>query len=249
MPSVCISDNGTNFVAGQRELSEGVQRLNSTHISEYMAQRGVKWQFNPPGAPHFGGAWERLIRSAKRALSVALSGQRLTDEVLQTVIVEVEGLLNGRPLTHVSRHPNDDEPLTPNHFLLRRPYAIIPPDVFHDKEITSRRYWMVAQTIVDQFWRRCMREYPPTLNRGRAERSKQENIKARDIVLIADTSNPRGIWRMGYVEKLYPGQDGVVRVADVRNSRGTFRRPVSRQIKLTSTVSSTSQTPRENVVA
>ncbi|KFD68223.1 hypothetical protein M514_19705 [Trichuris suis] len=171
-----VYDNGTNFVAGQREVP-GVQRLNSTHISEYMAQRGVKWQFNPPGAPHFGGAWERLIRSVKRPLSVALSGQRLTDEVLQTVIVKVEGLLNGRPLIHVSHHPNDEKPLTPNHFLLGRPYAMIPPDVFHDKEITSRRYWRVAQTIVDQFWRRWMREYLPTLNRGRAERSKQENIK------------------------------------------------------------------------
>uniref|UniRef100_A0A5S6QMD2 Integrase catalytic domain-containing protein n=1 Tax=Trichuris muris TaxID=70415 RepID=A0A5S6QMD2_TRIMR len=249
MPSVCISDNGTNFVAGQRKLSEGVQRLNSTHVKEYMVRKGVKWQFNPPGAPHFGGTWERLIRSAKRALSAALNGLHLTDEILQTVVVEVEGLLNGRPLTHVSHHPHDPEPLSPNHFLLGRPYAMIPPDVFHPKELTSRRYWRAAQAIVDQFWRHWIREYLPTLNKGRAERSTQQNIQIGDIVLIVDISSPRGIWKMGRVETLYPGQDGVVRVVDIRNSSGMFRRPASRLIKLTSTAMDTSESAREDVVA
>uniref|UniRef100_A0A5S6QDD1 Integrase catalytic domain-containing protein n=1 Tax=Trichuris muris TaxID=70415 RepID=A0A5S6QDD1_TRIMR len=141
-----------NFVGGQPEITEGIKRLKSTKIREYMAQKGLEWQFNPPGASHFGGAWERLIRSAKRALMAINSGQRLTDESLQTVVTEVEGL------THVSRQPEDPEPLTPNHILLGRPYAMIPPGVFHPREVTSRCQWRSAQTIVDRFRRRWMRE-------------------------------------------------------------------------------------------
>ena len=49
-----------------------------------------------------GGVWERLVRSCKKAFNVVLQNQVLTDEVLLTVIVEVECLVNGRPLTEVS---------------------------------------------------------------------------------------------------------------------------------------------------
>uniref|UniRef100_A0A5S6Q7D1 Integrase catalytic domain-containing protein n=1 Tax=Trichuris muris TaxID=70415 RepID=A0A5S6Q7D1_TRIMR len=234
MPAVCISDNGTNFVAGhgQRELKRGVRRLNSTQIIEYTTQKGVEWRFNPPGAPHFGGTWERLARSAKRALGVTLQGQRLTDEVLLTVMIEVDGLLNGRTLTHVSHHPEDVEPLTPNHFLLGRPYAMIPPDVSHPTEITSRRYWRAAQTIVDHFWRRWIREYLSTLNKVLGKRSKQSDVKIGDVVLVVDTSNRRGTWPLGRAGKLYPGPDGIVRVVDVETNSGTKRRPVIRLVKL-----------------
>ena len=85
-----------------------------------MLQQGIEWHFNPPAAPHFGGVWKRLVQSCKRAIKAVVGNQTLTDEVLLTVMAEVESLLIGQPLTHVSTHLSDKEALTPNHFFLER---------------------------------------------------------------------------------------------------------------------------------
>ncbi|CDW53509.1 hypothetical protein TTRE_0000177401 [Trichuris trichiura] len=114
-------------------------------------RHGVQWHFSPPSAPHFGGVWERMIRSAKAALHKILNGRATSDEVLLTVFIEVESLLNSRPLTHISIDPSDPELLTPNHFLLGRSCPHVPPDVVTEIDISSRRKWRAAQAIVDSF--------------------------------------------------------------------------------------------------
>jgi len=68
----------------------------------------------------FGGAWERLVQSAKRALKAVVGKQRVNDETLLTFMAEVESLMNGRPLTHVRTDYRDEEALTPNHFPVGR---------------------------------------------------------------------------------------------------------------------------------
>ena len=95
-------------------------------IEQRMAQKQIDLWFNPPGAPHFGGVWERLVRSCKRSMFAVLGNRRLTDETLNTTICIVEQTLNARPLTPVSDDPQDLEALTPNHFLLGRPNIAVP---------------------------------------------------------------------------------------------------------------------------
>jgi len=127
LPAIVFSDNGTNLTSGERELNEGIARWNQQHITDQLARRHVEWRFSPPSAPHFGGTWERLIKSAKSALRIVLNNRSVSDEVLNTAMVGVESLLNGRPLKHVSVDPTDPIALTPNHFLLGRANANLPP--------------------------------------------------------------------------------------------------------------------------
>ena len=47
----------------------------------------------------------------------------MDDEGLQTLMCEVEAILNGRPLTKISDDPYDLSALTPNHLLLLRSTA------------------------------------------------------------------------------------------------------------------------------
>jgi hypothetical protein len=115
------SHNGTNLTACEKELKQGLARIvNEGRLVAEMADKGINWQFSPPSAPHFGGSWESLVKSAKSALKVVLGNTTVNEEVLRTVLAEVMAILNARPLTHLSVDPEDENPLTPNHFLLGR---------------------------------------------------------------------------------------------------------------------------------
>jgi len=99
MPKMVFSDNGTNIVSGDKELRQAVTEWNQPTIGQYMLHHRIEWQFNPPYASHRGGAWERLIRSTRTILKATAQEQRLTDEKLQTLMTEVERILNDRPIT------------------------------------------------------------------------------------------------------------------------------------------------------
>ena len=57
-----------------------------------------------------------MIKSAKRSLRKAIGRNCLTYDELLTLVVEVEAVLNSRPLTYISSE-DVDEPLTPSHLL------------------------------------------------------------------------------------------------------------------------------------
>ena len=59
------------------------------------------------------GACERMLRTVRKVLTGMLTDRcRLTDDILHTLLVEVEGIINHRPLTKVSDDIADDTPLT-----------------------------------------------------------------------------------------------------------------------------------------
>ena len=117
-PRTIRSDNGTNFVRVNRELTEALKSLSEEQITGELAQEGITWYFNPPSSPHMGGIFESMVKQVKRALKTVISDHVLPEETLRTVLVETEAILNSRPLTSVSDDPDDYEALTPNHFLI-----------------------------------------------------------------------------------------------------------------------------------
>ena len=86
-PAHCFSDNETNLTAGQTCLKNGIENWNQRKISDFESQRGIEWSFSPPSAPHFGGVWERLVQSAKRALSVVLGKRSVNEEMFRTIAI------------------------------------------------------------------------------------------------------------------------------------------------------------------
>ncbi|XP_038062679.1 uncharacterized protein LOC119733173 [Patiria miniata] len=210
-PEKIRSDNGTNFTGGERELRESIASLNEQKIGDYLHQRGIEWQFNPPTASHMGGVWERMIRSIRKILKNLLQEQVVCDEVLLTVMAEVEAILNARPLTQLSLDPRDDEPLTPNHLLLMRPSFNAPPGVFVKEDGYGRRRWRQAQFLADQFWRRWKREYLPLLQQRQKWTQPRRDLEVNDLVLVAADNEPRGQWPLGRVMQVYPDKEGRVR--------------------------------------
>uniref|UniRef100_A0A5S6Q179 Integrase catalytic domain-containing protein n=1 Tax=Trichuris muris TaxID=70415 RepID=A0A5S6Q179_TRIMR len=123
-PLRIFSDNGKNLVAAERLLRQTV--VAEERVDRFLTGQNIDWKFTPPYCPHYGGSWERLIGVAKRALVATLRGNAVSDEVLATVLAEVEALLNGRPLTYLSSDPECFEPLTPFHILIGRQNSNVP---------------------------------------------------------------------------------------------------------------------------
>lgn len=225
-PSQIFCDNWKSFKRADKELREALRSWNVAHISDTLTQEGIKWRFNPPGGPHMGGCWERLVSSVKRALRVVLGNQLVTDEVLSTVLTEVEFMLNSRPLTYVSNDAGDQEALTPNHLLLGRDSPSLPPGVFSGEQLSLRRRWRRAQQLAEHFWKRWHKEYLPTLiKRGKWSREGRR-IQVGDVVLVAENNTPRGRWPLARVVKVFPGSDGRVRTVKLKTKNGTYVRPV-----------------------
>ena len=117
-PQRIRSDNGTNFVRGEKELREAIQGWNQEKIYDFLLAKNIEWVFNPPSWSHHSGVWERCIWTTLKMMKALLQDQPLDDEGLLTLLCEVESIISGRPLTKVSDDPRDPEALTPNHLLL-----------------------------------------------------------------------------------------------------------------------------------
>ncbi|XP_055527168.1 uncharacterized protein LOC129719785 [Wyeomyia smithii] len=87
-PVEFFSDNATNFQGADRVLKHQI----SQGLSATFTNTNTKWNFIPPGAPHMGGAWERLVQSVKAAMAEAYTEGTLDDEGLQTLVVEAESI-------------------------------------------------------------------------------------------------------------------------------------------------------------
>ena len=164
LPDEVISDNGGNFVGANRELKELVQQLDIRKIQVSTANQAIKWHFNPPYAPHFGGVHETMIKAAKRAVYAILGNADITDEELHTAFVGAEALINSRPLTYQSSNPKDETPLTPNHFLIGQVGGKFAPESVDSTDFNPNKRWRRIQELVRHFWHRWLREWLPTLN-------------------------------------------------------------------------------------
>ncbi|XP_058443569.1 uncharacterized protein LOC131425583 [Malaya genurostris] len=227
VPLDIFSDNGTNFQAASNELKKEVQKIDM-ECADVFTDARTRWHFNPPAAPHMGGCWERLVRSTKNALKAIHDGRTLSDEVLLTVLSEAEDMVNSRPLTYIPHNGAETESLTPNHFLRGFPAG-------NCEEITMptcsaealRDCYKKSQKLADVLWQRWIKEYIPLVNHRTKWFEDKESIKVGELVFIIDGDNWR-TWVRGIVEHVIRGQDGRIRQAMVRTSKGVFRRPVSK---------------------
>ena len=230
MPAKVFCDNGTNFVAAEAELRDAWAR-HSDALGNFVTRKGIEWRFNPPSAPHMGGAWERLIGVVKRVLRAILpTGTRLTDEHLSTVLCEAEAMVNGRPLTKVSDDPNDLSPLTPNMLLLMRQGEVPTPGGSSANAYRSR--WKYVQHLAHQFWLRFLREYVPELNRRDKWTSPERNFKVGELVLVVDKRASRNLWPLGRIVEIHPGRDGKVRSVTLKTKSTVLKRPIVDIVRL-----------------
>ena len=210
------SDRGTNFVSANSILTKDLEEINKASQPS-LAKRNISWQFNPPHAPHRGGTWERVVGLFKKTLAGISKGDVLHYDTFATAVTEAEGILNRRPLTHISTDSRDMEALTPNHLLcpasvhLRQQPEVATSSVSAEN---ARGAWRRAQSRVNSFWRDFKRDYLSLLHSRPKWRKTTENLKIDDLVIIVDESADRNQWKMGRIVGVTQS-DGHVRKVEI----------------------------------
>ena len=216
--SLIFSDCGTNFVGAHKELA--------SLMREAAEGEKLKWSFNPPSAPHFGGIWETGVKSMKTHLRRAVGEQILSVEEFSTVLTQIEAVMNSRPLCSLSSDPRDLEVLSPGHFLTFEPLVSLPDPDLASVPIGRLGRWQLVQQIQQNFWKRWHREYLHTLQQRPKWFTSAIDVREGSLVLIKDDNLPPLRWKRGRIVQLSPGSDGIARVARVRTAEGMLDRPL-----------------------
>ena len=73
----------------------------------------------------------------------------------------------------------------------------------------------------DVMWKRWSSEYVRALRERHGQLTgKESEINVGDVMLLQGEEKNRGLWKMGVVEKLIAGKDGVVRGAILKTGNG-----------------------------
>ncbi|XP_055923722.1 uncharacterized protein LOC129954081 [Eupeodes corollae] len=231
------SDNATNYIGARNELRALYKMFqdqqSKSEIMKTCLDEGIEWKHIPPRSPHFGGIWEAAVKSAKHHMKRILHLAALTYEELNTLIIQIECILNSRPLSPLSEDPNDLKPLTPGHFLTGSSLIAIPEPDLCDKNLSYLNRWQRVQWLMQQFWHRWKNEYLHTLQqRNKWKRNKFIGLQLNDIVIIRDDNIPPLKWKLGRVMELHPGTDHIVRVVTLKTATGIFKRAVANLCRL-----------------
>ena len=181
------------------ELREAIRKWNQAQSHEFLFRKEIHWILNPPAASHMGSVWERVVRSIKSVFYVLLKNQSLDDESLQTLMCEVEAILNATPQTKTSEDPRDLKAITPNHLLLLRSNTALPCNIVGTNARYCHRRWKHVQLLANAFWKRWLREYLLTLQLKQKWYTAKRNLSKDDIVIVAENALPRNYWPLGRV--------------------------------------------------
>lgn len=151
-----------------------------------------------------------------------------TDEVLSSMLIEVENIINSRPLAYVPVEANSEEAITPNHFLLGSSSGLKPMTSCDDSGTVLRKNWLISQQYGNIFWKKWLAEYLPSLTCRSKWHEKSKPINQGDLVIIVDPSLPRNVWLRGRVLETRLASDGQVRSAKILTKRGMMERPATK---------------------
>ena len=203
LPATLITDNAKTFRGASREIEK---ILRSKEVLRYLTNNRITWKFIVEKAPWWGGFWERL-----------------SHDQLSTLLVEVEAVINSRPLTYVE----DDQDgisytLSPSHLINGRRitqspngghFEIISTNASLSKRAKHHRH------LLQQFTSQWRRTYLLSLRETHAQSSnirKGAEIAVGDVVILKNDSTQRMFWKLAVVEELLSGKDGIVRAARVK---------------------------------
>uniref|UniRef100_A0A914KWV4 Integrase catalytic domain-containing protein n=2 Tax=Meloidogyne incognita group TaxID=654580 RepID=A0A914KWV4_MELIC len=246
IPKRIISDNGTNFVLGSKGLKKLCQEnakerqlwleiYEKREVKEYSAKDKIEWVFITPFAPWRGGLYERMIGVVKHHLKRVIARKTMTIEEMWTLLVEVERIVNERPITFLSES-EVLKPLRPIDLafplmkanemdIATEPFDKDDPNYFeqsNSRESLIDKY-KNAVSAAEWFWKEWKKSYLLALREKHVNCAKKPQLRPEkgDVVIIEDKIAPRNLWKLGKITEILS-----VRTAKVRVGNKEFERAI-----------------------
>ena len=224
LPATLISDNAKTFKSSSREISS---ICRAAEVLQYLSNQRTTWKFIVAKSPWWGGFYERMVQTVKRPLRKIVGRSNLRYDELNTILIEVESVINCRPLTFVY---DDNEgvsyALTPSHLLYGRRMAVSPCAGHYEVVSTnaaltrrSRNHKHVLNQIINS-WRK---DYLLSLREVRTSKlsGSGSSVRVGDVVILKDEHIKRAFWKFAKVIELLKGSDGIARAALINVSTGS----------------------------
>ena len=222
-PEILRSDQGTTFVALSKIQEKTAEAYSEELKQAALARFRIDLRFNPAGAPHWGGSWERMIREVKKILGSTLTsvGKWRRDD-FRTFLVRAEGILNRRPIAF----GDNGEIVSPLSILQPDAEVCIGPPL-GAPNIKSVEMVKKAETL---FWQKWVRYYLPSISAQQVlGEVRNDLLLPGDKVLVREGSNPIvDSWIPGVIREVYPSSDGVIRSVIVKTDQGELYRDIRR---------------------
>lgn len=164
------------------------------------------------------GLWEVAVKAAKFHIKRIIGEASLRHEELLTLLVQVEAILNSRPLTPLSTDPND---FSAAHFLIGGPVTSYLEPNLEESNANRLTRWQRIEQLRQQFWRQWNKEYLQNCQQQSKWNTAETSIEVGQLVIVREDNLPSLVWSLG-IEEVYPGDDKIVRAALVRTSKGVF---------------------------
>lgn len=226
------SDNGTNLRGAESELKEAIEAIDKAELMSQTQPNTpnytyIEWKFSPPSAPHFNGAVERMVGLIKRPLYQILKSRAPPEETLRSLLIEIENIINSRPLNYTSNSDGDPEPaITPNHFLRLNDRPVMAPGNYQVTKWDNQ--WRICQEMTTEYWYKFLHDYIPNIGTRSKWYDENKPINVGQLVLVIDDTVKRNQWRRGVIKAVHPGKDGRIRTATVKMESTTLPRPVAK---------------------
>ncbi|TKR73921.1 hypothetical protein L596_021166 [Steinernema carpocapsae] len=270
VPESITSDNATTFRLGERSLNQMVLKTaEDGETIQFLADNMITWHFITPLSPWKGAFYERLIQSIKQSMNKAIGRRILFWEQLETLLIEIEGVLNSRPLTYQGSDVEDSITVRPIDFLQRGILLDLNLDMeleddeylpSMEKHSLRNRHQAVTAVrstwaIVEAFWKVWQTRYLVNLKDifvMKQGKTTNRSPQAGELVFLIEEDLPRNSWLMGKIEAVLQGKDGQVRTVAVRLPSGNVvNRPVNKiaplEISADSPAQSTERTSNTDV--
>ena len=222
-PEDLRSDMGTSFINLAKQQDKTAKEYAEEIRQRVLLKYRINLHFNPAGAPHWGGSWERMIKEVKKILKSTFqaTGKWKPDE-FRTFLVRAEGIINRRPIAF----GDDGELITPNNFV--QPGASLP--IGPPLGAPSFKSLQQVKEAEELFWKQWNKYYLPSVSVEQVLGDVRVDVLLPgDKVLLREGNNPLvDIWTPATVVEVYPSKDGIIRSAMVEYKGGKVVRDITR---------------------
>jgi len=201
-PKRIVCDNGTNFVGASSIIHKKHEEWNKKLLTKGIIRKPVEFDFGPARASHMQGSVERmvgLVKTAIKHVNNMMMNKRghYDDFTLKSILLEVVGIMNNRPLALNNSIEAFTDFITPNSFLMLRPnYQEVPA---RNRDSTSiEKHWEDIRELSAIIWEKWLVSYLPEILKREKWINKVEPLQVGDIVVTADPSVSNS-WRLAKI--------------------------------------------------